>query len=121
MLAAGRASLRENYLFVAGAGNFFRHVAHFPRRSKLWLLDIDNATGLASGEQQIRLARQKRGNLQHVANFRNGSGVGSFVDVGEERKFHLGFVLAQYAQDLLQDVDGESLLQRRLVIIEYGV
>src|SRR5256886_82993 len=109
LIAKGRAALRENDLVVAGAGNFFRHVAHFPRRSKLWLLDIDNATGLAGGEQQIRLPRQKCRNLQNVANFRNGSGLGSFVDVGEDRKFHLGFDLAENAQAFLQAGAAESL------------
>src|SRR5438876_11985862 len=86
LIAKGRAALRENDLFVAGAGNFLRHVAHLPRRDKLRLLHIDDTAGLAGGEEQIRLSRQKRGDLQHVASFRDRRGLGSFVDVGEDRK-----------------------------------
>src|ERR1700691_1368509 len=69
LIAEGTSALGENDFFVSGADNFFRGVADFPWGEELTLLHIHNAAGAAGGNEQIRLAAEKRWDLDDVANF----------------------------------------------------
>ena len=54
LIAEGSAALGEDDFLVAGAGDFFGSVAHFPGREKLAFFDVHDAAGAAGGEQADR-------------------------------------------------------------------
>jgi hypothetical protein len=64
------AALRQQDLIVAGRCHFIRGVPDIVRRDELALLDIHHPARAARFEQQIRLAAQKRRDLQDVHHFR---------------------------------------------------
>ena len=84
LVAEGYASFRENDFLIAGACDLFRGIGDIPRRKELPFLDVGGAAGPADGDQKIRLAREKRRNLQHVANFSGRANVPHFVHVRED-------------------------------------
>ena len=69
VVAEADAALAQQDVVVAGAGDLRRHVLHVPGRQELALLDVDRAAGRGRGEQQIGLAAEKGGDLQHVDRF----------------------------------------------------
>ncbi len=71
---------------VSRAGYLLRRVADLLRREKLALLDIDHAPRAARGYQQVGLARKKRRDLQHVADFSDRPHLRNLMDIGEDRK-----------------------------------
>ena len=84
LVAEGYASFRKNDFLIAGACYLFRGIGDIPRRKKLPFFDVGGAAGLADGDEKIRLAREKRRNLQHVANFGGRTNVPHFVHVRED-------------------------------------
>ena len=52
-------------------------------RQELTLLDVDGAPGLGRRDEQVGLAAQEGGNLQHVGDLGGGRGLRRLVDVGE--------------------------------------
>ena len=84
LIAEGGAALGENDLIVAGAGDFFDGVGHFPRGEKLAFLEVDGAAGAAGSKKKVRLTGKECGDLQDVADFGGGTDVRDFVDVGED-------------------------------------
>lgn len=85
VVTEGSATLRENNVAIAAGSDFFRDVSHIPRRKKLRLLDIDDASGFRRGKKQIRLPRKKSRNLQDVCDLRGRSGLSSLVNVDQDR------------------------------------
>src|SRR6267154_2284653 len=108
LVAERGAALGENDFFIPGALHLLHDIAHIPRRQKLRLFHIDNPAGLGRGDQQISLPRQKRGNLQHIANFRRRSSLRRFMDVGEYGQFQFRLNFAENAQTFLQTRAAES-------------
>ena len=87
ILIAKRSSpLGENNLLVSRARDLFRGVRDVPRRKELALLDIGHAARPADGNQQIRLPRKERWNLQHVADLRRRRDMRDFVHIGQDRQ-----------------------------------
>ena len=78
-----RSALGEEDLVVAGFANLGDSVTHVPRRNELALLDVHGASGLSSGDEQISLAAEERGNLEDVDDFRHTLHVDGFMHVGE--------------------------------------
>src|SRR5262249_41424743 len=75
LVTEGGAALGEDDFVIAGGGDFFDDVAHVPGGDELGFLDVDDAIGLRSGEEEIGLSREKCGNLENVSNFGGGSGL----------------------------------------------
>src|SRR6266436_10012793 len=120
LVAERGAALRENDFFIPGALHLLHDVAHVPRRQKLRLLHIDNPAGLGRGDQQIGLPRQEGGNLQHVANFRRGSSLRRFMDVGEYGQFQFRLDFAENAQTFLQTRAAESFYRGAIGFVVGG-
>ena len=89
-------------------------MTHVPRRNELALLDIHRASGLSSGDEQIRLAAEERGNLQDVSDFRHALHVDGLMHVGQHRNMNCIRDLAQDAQTLA-DPRAAKTLDRRAV------
>jgi len=92
---AGSALGKEDAL-IARRTDFLDRVGHIPWGNELAFLDVDGATGFAGGYQQIRLAAEKGGNLEHVHGFGGHGAVGRLVHIGQHRQ---AGVLGQAAQD----------------------
>ncbi len=86
IVAEACAAFGEDDFAVAGRSDFFGNVAHVPGRKELSLLYVDDATGFGGGEEQVSLAGEEGGDLQDVRDFGGGRGLGSVVDVGEDRE-----------------------------------
>ena len=59
---------------------------HVPWREELPLLDVDRAAGARRGDEQIGLAAEKGGDLQHVDRLRGDRALRGLMHVGEHRK-----------------------------------
>ncbi len=100
VVAERGSALSEDNVGIAGGGDFFGNVAHIPWGEELGLLDIDDASGFRGGEEKIGLAREEGGDLENVRDFGGGSGLGGFVDVGEDREVEIGFDFGEDAKAL---------------------
>ena len=69
---------------------------HVPGREKLALLDVDRAPGARRGDQQIGLAAEEGGDLQHVDRLRRDRALRALVHVGEHRQAER---LADFGED----------------------
>ena len=69
-------------------------MAHFRRGQELRLLDVDRGAGAGEGENEIGLAAEEGGQLQHIGDLRHRLGLAGLVDIGEdgnpEPPLHLG-------------------------------
>ena len=70
---------------VAGVHDLPHRVRHVVGRQELTLLDVDDASGLRRGHQEVGLPAQERRNLQDVGHRGRGRRVRRLVDVGENR------------------------------------
>ena len=70
---------------VAGGARLVDHVLHFPGRQELALLDVHGLALRAHGDDEIRLAAQKRRGLQHVDHRGHFGERRVLVHVGEHR------------------------------------
>lgn len=68
LIAEGCSPFRENDLLVSGACDLCGGIANLPRRDELAFLDINGAARIPGGYEQVRLAAEKRGDLQYIAN-----------------------------------------------------
>ena len=66
VVAEARAAVAQDQLVVARFLEFFDDIGHLARAQKLRLLDVDDFTRFRQGHDQVRLARQEGGQLQHV-------------------------------------------------------
>jgi hypothetical protein len=83
-VAEGGAAFGEEDAGVAGGGDFFDGVAHVAGGDELAFFDVDGAAGVAGGEEQVGLAAEEGGDLEHVGTFGGDFAVGGLVDVGED-------------------------------------
>src|ERR1700722_18883081 len=79
-------------------------MVHVPRGDKLALLDIDSAPGFAGGDQQVSLAAEEGGNLQHVDGLCGDFAMRRLVDIRKNRE---AGVLSEPAED------GDALFESR--------
>ena len=86
VIAETGAALREEDARVAGGGDFFDGVLHVAGGDELTLLHVDGAAGLAGSDQQVGLAAEEGGDLQHVAGLGDGRAVRGLVHVSQDGK-----------------------------------
>ena len=70
---------------IAGGLCLGHHVGHVPGRQKLPLLDVDRAAGLRRGDDQVGLAAQIGGDLQHIDRRAHRRALLGQVDIGDYR------------------------------------
>ena len=88
VVAERGAALGEKDALAAGLADFLDRMTHVPRRDELAFLDVHGAAALARRDQQIGLAAEEGGNLQHIDGFGDARHVGGFVHVGQHGNFH---------------------------------
>lgn len=66
VIAEARPAFGEHDVAVTGFSNFIRNVFHVPWRKELAFFHIHHTPGVRRRNQQIRLATQKRGDLQNI-------------------------------------------------------
>ena len=95
---------------------------HVPGREELALLDIDRAPGLRGGDQQVGLAAEKGGNLEHVHRLGDRRALVLAVHVGEHRATVGGAQFGEHRQggihpDAARGAQARAvrLVERRLV------
>ena len=86
VVAEADAALADQDVAVAGACDLGHHVLHVPGGEELALLDVDRPAGLAGRQQQIGLAAQEGGDLQHVHRLGHGRALLGRVHVGQHRQ-----------------------------------
>ncbi len=96
-VAEGVAALGDRDPLVAGAARLLDRPAHVAGGHELALLDVQRAAGAGGGDDEIGLAAEEGGHLQHVADLGRGAALVRLVDVGEQRQPGLG---GDHGQDL---------------------
>src|SRR5690606_16871982 len=79
------AAITENDLIIAALAEFYLDVFHLAGTQKLRLFDIDYRTGFGHGDHQIRLPREKGGQLDHVADFGYRCALMNLMYIGNNR------------------------------------
>ncbi len=86
VVAEADAALRHEHALVAGRRDLGDGMAHVVRRQKLSLLDIDDGPRARGGNEEIRLTRQKRRDLNDVRHRGCCRRLSGLVDVREDRQ-----------------------------------
>ena len=79
-------ALGHQHRVIAFGRHLVDGVPHVGWREKLSLLDVDRLARARSGDQEIGLTRQKRGNLKDVGHGRGSRGMRWFMNVGQDRQ-----------------------------------
>ena len=121
-----RAPVRKQDIRVARVAYFAGCESHRFGREELPFLDVDRLAGLGRRYEQIGLAAQKGGYLEHVDVFGGHGGLFRIVDVGHYRYAEFFSDRAQHAQrlqiaDAAERVDPRAvgLAVRRFEYIRY--
>ena len=83
VVAEGDAALAGQDVGVAGLGDLGDDVLHVPGSEKLSLLHVDRLAGRRSRQQQVGLAAEEGGDLQHVHRLRRLRALFGVVHVGQ--------------------------------------
>ncbi len=86
VIAEGRTALGKEHAIVARGADLLDAMAHVPGSDELAFLDVDGAAGFAGCDEQVGLAAEERGNLEHISGFCGDFAVGRLVDVGKDGK-----------------------------------
>ena len=86
VVAERRTPLRKKHPRIPRRGHLLDGMIHVPWSHKLPLFDIDGSPRLGRRHQQIRLAAEKRRNLQHVYAFGGYGTVPRLVDISKHRQ-----------------------------------
>ena len=117
LVTEGSAALGEDDAVVSRLGHFFHGVDHFPGRKKLSFFQVHHAARLSRSDEQIRLPRKKRGNLQNVGHFGNGSRLGRFMNIRQDRNPKALLDFFQDAQPLGEPRAPIGLLRRAIGLV----
>ena len=82
-VAEARAAFAQHDAAVAGGLDLADDLRHVLRRHELSLLHVDHRARLAGGDHKIRLPRQERGDLQHIAHLRHAGALPRLMDIGQ--------------------------------------
>ena len=83
IVAEGRAAFGDEEFFSTDLLRLPDHLAHFCRRQKLTLLQIDDFAGQHSGLNQVGLPAKECGNLQNVHCFTGDGGLSFRMHIGQ--------------------------------------
>src|SRR5215468_11885633 len=91
IVAKTGATLRQENVFRSPCLQLADRVLDVPRRQKLPLLHVDGATSCRRSQQQVSLAAEKGGDLQHIDHLCHDPSLVTFVNIREHWDTH--FVL----------------------------
>ena len=121
VVAVNIAALGEPYLRSARIAGLFVGIEHVGARQELRLLDIHRPARLRGSDQQVGLAAEERGNLDHVDHFAHGRGLPRFMDVGQQLQPPLRAHVGEHPKPLFESGAAErrdrgavGLVERRL-------
>jgi hypothetical protein len=90
VVAEAGSALAEADTLVAGVADLLDGVGHVRGGNELTLFDVEGAAGLRGGDEEIGLAAEEGGDLEHQVHIAHGvreaRAVLGSVDVGEDRK-----------------------------------
>ena len=102
VVAEAAAALGQEDTLAARIANLLDRMTHVPGRNELSLLDVDCAAALPRGDQQVSLAAEKCGNLQHIDGLGYSRHVSGFVYVSQHGDVRRLSDPAQNAQTFVQ-------------------
>ena len=102
IIPKGSTPLAEQKAGVPGSAQFSGNVLHIPGGQELTLFDVHGAAGLRGGNQQVGLAREKGGNLEHIHNFRHLAALLGQVHIGQDGQAGLRLDFGEYVDGLVQ-------------------
>ena len=112
LIAEGDAAFGECHVVAAGVAHLAESKLHRLGRETLAFLDVDGAAGACGGHEEVGLAAEESGNLEHVDVFGGHACLFGRMDVGDhgdaERLTHLG----QNSQSLMVADAGERVEAR---------
>ena len=117
-ISEARAALAEDDALVAGGLDLADDLRHVLRRHELALLDIHDCAGFACGNNKIRLTREKRGNLKHIAHLRHAGALPRLVDIGKHRHIKLSPYLGKDIKALVDARATEGIHARAVRLVE---
>ena len=91
LIAEGGAAFGLPDFAGAGLAKFFDDVGHFLGREELAFLDVNDAARGGGGGEEVSLAAEEGGDLEDVADFGDGLGLGGEMDVGQDGEAELFF------------------------------
>ena len=118
VVAEAGAALTDHDVVVAGGLGLFDDGLHIPRRQELAFLDVDRFAGGADFLDEIGLAHEECGRLQHVDHARHFVHRRVFVDIGEHRHADLALHFRQHAQPFLHTRAAEAGARRAIGLVE---
>jgi len=121
VVTEARAALRQKNFGVTGFAALFHRVAHIPWGNELALLDVNGSTAERRCNYKIRLAAEKRWNLQDVDSVRYVCNVGDFVDIREHRDAELVFNFFQNAQAFLYSRSAKAANRSAVCFVVTGL
>ncbi len=89
IIAERNAAFCRQHIGIAAFRDLGKNILHVPRRQKLALLDVHDASSLCRSDQQIGLTAEERRNLQDI---NHGSNFGTLLfrmDIGQHWKTEL--------------------------------
>ncbi len=121
VVAEGDAALGDEDAVVAHGCRLFDRVPRVLGGEELPLLDVDGAAGARRRQQQVGLAAEEGGDLQHVADLGRGGALRRLVDVGEQRQPGLLAHAPQHAQPLFEPRPAVALDRAAVGLVEGGL
>ena len=120
VVAEGDATLGDQHIAVARAGELSDDILHVPGRQELTLLDVDDLAGFGGGNQQIGLAAEECRNLQDVDDLRGAHALLDVVHVGQHRQLQALLDLGKDRQRRLQADAARGVRRGAVGLVEGG-
>jgi hypothetical protein len=124
VVAEGDASLADQDAvlvdpgFARGRLRLGHHIAHVVGSQELSLLDVDRLAAGGHRRDEVGLAAQECGGLQHVHHRGNRGDLRHFVDVGEHRHTDLAAHIGEDAQSAVHPRAAERLAGTAVGLVE---
>ena len=117
MVAEGCPPFCHCQIRIMGFFHFFNHIFHVFRCHELALFHIHRFACHGSAVNQVCLAAEEGGNLQHIQHFGCRSQLGHIMDVGQYRHLQLLLDIRQDFQALFQSRSAERMEGRTVGFI----
>ena len=102
MISEGGPALGDEDPRIPCVDNLCDHIPHLVGREKLSFLDVDGASALGCGHEQVGLPAKKCRNLEHVGNLGGDARLTGLVDIGEDRHADASLDTGQRAQACIE-------------------
>ena len=96
------AALCQPYILGTGLAGFLYRIFHVLATQELGFLDVDRPPGLGSSHEQIGLTAEEGGYLDNIADFADGRGLTTLVNIGQQAQTVLCLNVGQHLESALQ-------------------